>query len=115
MYGEHIRGGEAGFVDHFAATDGAFGQDSDRRDVGQRLVRRPGAVQVGGGTSSALAGEFAEGHMRRYRDWSMANRPKATNPRATAMSRKIPNGWAKIACSAPSKPCACCWSNVSAA
>jgi hypothetical protein len=55
------------------------------------------------------------GYIRRYRDWSIANRPKATNPSATAASRYLPNGCARIACSAPSSPCAFCRSKVSAA
>jgi hypothetical protein len=55
------------------------------------------------------------GYIRRYRDWSSANRPKATNPSATAVSRNLPNGCARVVCSAPSSPCACCRSKVSAA
>jgi hypothetical protein len=55
------------------------------------------------------------GYMRRYRDWSIANRPKAMNPSATAVSRSLPNGCARIVCSAPSSPCAFSRSKVSAA
>lgn len=54
-------------------------------------------------------------YIRRYRDWSIANRPKATNPSATAVSRNLPNGCARIVCSAPSSPCAFCRSKVSVA
>jgi hypothetical protein len=55
------------------------------------------------------------GYIRRYRDWSIANRPKATNPSATAVSRNLPKGCARIVCSAPSSPCAFCRSKVSVA
>jgi hypothetical protein len=55
------------------------------------------------------------GYIRRYRAWSIANRPKATNPSATAVRRNFPNGCARIVCSAPSSPCACCRSKVSVA
>jgi hypothetical protein len=55
------------------------------------------------------------GYIRRYRDWSIANRPKAMNPSATAVSRNLPNGCARIVCSAPSSPCALSRSKVSAA
>ena len=43
-------------------------------------------------------------HIRRYRDWRIANTPKATNPSATAVSRNLPNGCVRIVCSAPSNP-----------
>ena len=55
------------------------------------------------------------GYIRRYRDWSIANRPKATKPRATAVSKNLPNGCAAIVCSVPSRPGAFCRSKVSAA
>ena len=55
------------------------------------------------------------GYIRRYRDWSIANRPKATNPSATAVRRYVPNGCARIVCSAPSSLCAFSRSKVSAA
>jgi hypothetical protein len=47
------------------------------------------------------------GHIRRYRDWRIANTPKATNPSAAAVSRNLPNGCARIVCIAPSSPCFC--------
>jgi len=43
----------------------------------------------------------AVGLIRWYRDWSIASRPKATNPRATAVSSNLPNGCARAVCSAP--------------
>jgi len=52
------------------------------------------------------------GYIRRYRDWSIANRPKATKPRATAVSKNLPNGCAAIVCSVPSRPGAFCRSKV---
>ena len=54
-------------------------------------------------------------YIRRYRDWSSANRPKATNPSAAAVSKNLPNGCARIVCSAPSNPCAFCRSKVTVA
>ena len=54
-------------------------------------------------------------YIRRYRDSSSANRPKAKNPSATAVSRNLPSGCARIVCSAPSSPGAFCCSKVSAA
>src|SRR5665648_140636 len=44
------------------------------------------------------------GHIRRYRDWRIANTPKATNPSAAAVSRNLPNGCARIVCIAPWAP-----------
>jgi len=54
-------------------------------------------------------------HIRRYRAWRKANRPKATNPNATAVSRNWPNGCSRIVRIEPSRPFACCASNVRAA
>src|SRR6478752_1411818 len=42
------------------------------------------------------AAEYARGHIRRYLACSKANRPKATNPNATAVSRNCPNGCARM-------------------
>jgi hypothetical protein len=47
------------FVDHLAAVDGAFGQDPDRRDVGQGKVCGE-VVRVGGGTGSGSEGFVAQ-------------------------------------------------------
>jgi hypothetical protein len=52
-------------------------------------------------------GRTGAGHIRRYRDWSIANTPKATKPSAAAVSRNLPNGCARIVCIAPSSPCFC--------
>jgi hypothetical protein len=32
------------------------------------------------------------GYIGRYRDWRVANRPKATNPTPTVVSKNLPNG-----------------------
>jgi hypothetical protein len=56
-----------------------------------------------------------QGYIRRYRDWRIENRPKAAKPSATAVSRNLPNGCARIVCSAPSSPCAFFRSKVSVA
>jgi hypothetical protein len=60
-------------------------------------------------------GRTGAGHIRRYRDWRIANTPKAANPSATAVSRYLPTGCARIVCNAPSSPCAFCRSKVSVA
>ena len=80
----------------------------------------PAMVRVGRGVGPArdvpTSGvSVRRGHIRRYRDWRNANRPKATNPSATAVSRNLPNGCARIVRSAPSSPCVFCGSKVSAA
>jgi hypothetical protein len=82
---------------------------------GHERAPAPDVLHQGVGALGA-AGYLVElGYIRRYRDWSNANRPKATNPSATAVSRNLPNGCARVVCSAPSSPCACCRSKVSAA
>ncbi len=46
----------------------------------------------------------ARPHIRRYLDCTIANRPKAINPSATAVSRACPKGRSAIVRSAPSRP-----------
>ena len=58
-------------------------------------------------SSSRRPRPHGAGHIRRYRDWRIANAPKATNPAATAVSKNLPNGCAAIVCIAPSKPVLC--------
>ena len=77
--------------------------------VGDPFRRRPLAAVVRGPPCQD------DIYMRRYRDWSMANRPNAANPSATAVSRNLPNGCARMVCMAPSSPCAFCGSKVSVA
>ena len=65
----------------------------------------PGVLRNG-----EAVGPGAVDYMWRYRACRTANSPKATKPSATAVSRNRPDGWARIACIAPSRPWAfCCW------
>ena len=77
--------------------------------VGDPFRRRPLAAVVRGPPCQD------DIYIRRYRDWSMANRPNAANPSATAVSRNLPKGCARMVCMAPSSPCAFCGSKVSVA
>jgi len=82
---------------------------ASRRLQGPRHRATPGrehldAVRVGRAELRAWPASLGA-HIRRYRDWRIANAPKATNPSAAAVSRNLPNGWATIVCMAPSSPC----------
>jgi hypothetical protein len=78
-------------------------------------ARRPTVAALRTVLRADALGPSGAGHIRRYRDWRIANTPKATNPSATAVSRNLPNGCATIVCIAPSNPCSFCRSKVSVA
>jgi hypothetical protein len=86
-----------------------------RMTVGPQPARRVRPSRHSSTSRGDAPGRSGAGHIRRYRDWRIANTPKATNPSAAAVSRNLPNGCARIVCSAPSNPCAFCRSKVTVA